>query len=150
MRYKKVRFHKASGPDSLFRRVHQKMDGHRRLTLPSRQLQKRWTERGIPVGELRVFHSDDWELMRADVRADRGKFVCSSWRRPAGREWLWIEIGMGDHLEKARFKQGLGAGADNIIVEGELYAFVEDVNQELVDAEPWADMAREMDWQEEE
>ncbi len=134
MDYKRARFHIASGPASLFERVDQKMSGHRLLQLPSRQMQKRWTERGIPVGELRGFHRDDWELMTADVRADRGKFVSSAWRRPHGREWLWIDIGMGDLIERARFKQGIGR-SDEMVCEGELYEYVSDVNEELVNAD---------------
>ena len=136
--YKRARFHAASGPESLFRRVHQKMDGHRSLSLPSRQLQKKWTERGIPVGELKSFQSDDWELMTAEVRADRGKFIASGWRRPCNGSWLWILIGMNDLIEHAAFKQGRGQ-SDDVVSEGELFEYVRDVNEELVESEPWLD-----------
>jgi len=114
------------------------MDGHRSLALPARPQQKKWTERGIPVGELRNFQSDDWELMIADVRVDRGKFVASTWRRPCNGSWLWITIGMNDVVEQAVFKQGVGR-ADDIVADGELFAFVSDVNEELTESESWLD-----------
>lgn len=141
MSYKKARFHVETGPESLFRRVHQKMDGYRVLPHASRPMEKRWAERGIPTGLLRGFDTADWELMSAEVRTDRGKFVASAWRRPANGSWLWVVIGMNDAIEKAMFKQGRGASSD-VVTEGDLYDFVDDVNTELTENESWRD-----DWQ---
>lgn len=101
-------------------------------------MQKRWTDRGIPVGLMRGFDTADWELMTADVRTDRGKFVSSSWRRPVDGSWLWIEIGINDAIEKAMFKHGRGKG-DDVVTDGELYEFVDEVNQQLTEEESWRD-----------
>lgn len=114
------------------------MDGYRVLPHPSKPMQKRWTERGIPVGLMRGFDTADWELMTADVRTDRGKFVSSAWRRPVDGSWLWIEIGMNDSIEKAMFKHGRGKG-DDVVTEGELYQFVDEVNDQLTEDESWRD-----------
>jgi len=107
----------------------------------SRPMEKRWIERGIPAGLLRGFDTADWELMIAEVRIDRGKFVSSTWRRPYNGSWLWMVIGMNDALEKAMFKQGRGLSAD-IVTDGDLYDFVDTVNTELTEDESWRD-----DWQ---
>lgn len=136
--YRKARFHIDSGPDTLFRRVHQKLDGHYLLPEPGHNMRKRMAERGVPLGVVRDFDSEHWELMTAEVRVDRGKFVATGWRIPCDGSWLWVVIGMNQRIEKAMFKQGRGK-SEHIVCDGELFEFVDEVNLELTEEESWRD-----------
>lgn len=54
---------------------------------------------GAPLEKLRDFDPAEWELITAEVRADKGTFVRTAWRREIdGRTW-WVVIGYRDTID---------------------------------------------------
>jgi hypothetical protein len=137
-RFPKARFHVATGPQSLFDRVRFKMRGRRTLRVHAPHLACRAAERDAPLVALAAFDSDEWELVRVEVREDTGRFVNSAWTREIdGRRW-WVVIGLEDTIETVidTDKRGLG---ESVVTGGELYERVERVNRGLM----LADAARQ-------
>jgi hypothetical protein len=135
-RYRRARFHIATGPASLFARVRFKLAGQRTLSFQGRHAAERLFERDAPYELLRNFDSDYWELITAEVRTDSGKFVRTGWRvRHAGRDW-WVVIGYDGVVQTVFASRSEKSGrGPTIVTDGALYAFVERVNRELMTLE---------------
>lgn len=129
-----VRFHVETGPASLFERVHQVFDGPRRLRLHAGHLADRAQRWSAPLAELELLDPQDWELVLVEVRADTGKFVNTTWRRPIkGRDW-WVVVGYRDTIRTVYpADPGKRARGRDIVTEGEMWQHVAAVNQHLVD-----------------
>ncbi|MFC7028535.1 hypothetical protein ACFQH8_16120 [Halomicroarcula sp. GCM10025710] len=66
-------------------------------------------------------------MKTAEVRTDKGLFVNAAWAcQVEGRDW-WVVIGYNDTAVTVieTDKEGLGP---NIVTEGELYDYVDEVN----------------------
>jgi hypothetical protein len=134
--YKRVRFHIEFGPTSLFERVKYKMRDVRKLYLNGTHFEERMTNRNIPenvVRKLEYFDINEWELVTASVRSDRGKFVDSTWEVCVDDLRYWVTIGMGNYVRTIVVKDS--SGVEKCVRGGDFYEFVERVNRELMDAE---------------
>ena len=130
-RFQKLRFHIDFGPKELFDRVSFKMSDVSCVKTTEHFL-KRASERNIPkeiLGDLEHFNTNDWKLKTAEVRADTGKFVNSTWEKECNSQKYWITIGFGNVLETIVIKHGDGKG--DIVTQGNLYDFVRDTNKRL-------------------
>lgn len=127
-------FHRDTGPATLFDRVLYKMAGRRKLKFFSAQLRRRLADEGAPTDELQQFDADGWELVAADVRADTGKFVKSTWVCSVDQERWVVVIGFKDTIERVTRLDGDGP-ASEAVTSGTLYRRVAQVNAELMDAE---------------
>ena len=134
--YKRVRFHIEFGPTSLFERVKYKMRDVRKLYLNGTHFEERMTNRNIPenvVRKLEHFDVNEWDLVTASVRSDRGKFVDSTWEVCVDDVRYWVTIGMGNYVRTIVIKDS--SGVEKCVRGGEFYKFVERVNRELMDVE---------------
>ena len=134
--YKRVRFHIEFGPTSLFERVKYKMRDVRKLYLNGTHFEDRMTNRNIPenvVRKLKHFDINEWDLVTASVRSDRGKFVDSTWEVCVDDLRYWVTIGMGNYVRTIVVKDS--SGVEKCVRGGDFYEFVERVNRELMDAE---------------
>ena len=134
--YKRVRFHIEFGPTSLFERVKYKMRDVRKLYLNGTHFEERMTNRNIPenvVRKLEHFDINEWDLVTASVRSDRGKFVDSTWEVCVDDLRYWVTIGMGNYVRTIVVKDF--SGVEKCVRGGDFYEFVERVNRELMDAE---------------
>lgn len=133
-RFEKARFHVDTGPTALFDRVRFKMAGRRSLRWHAAHLRERAAERCAPLEALTLFDAAQWELLTAEVRADTGKFVNSTWAVSAeGGRWL-VVIGFDDTVETVMCtdKRGLG---DGVVRSGPLFERVVQVNAALMASE---------------
>jgi hypothetical protein len=130
--FQTIRFHKATGPDSLFARVQQKMAEKTGLHFHGLHFRQRANERNIDKQLIKDFPSAAWEVMEAEVRTDSGKFVSSSWRKKVGNNFLWIVIGFGETIKTAFWSNGYKLGP-SVERESSFYFFVDEVNQALLD-----------------
>lgn len=133
-KFKKVRFHEEFGPPALFERVRYKMKDVTKLYLDGEHFQKRASERDIPASVLErllKFDINEWQLMTASVRHDRGKFVDSTWEIIIDGVRYWITIGLGQYIITIVLKDC--SGVENCVRGGDFYDFVEQVNRKLMD-----------------
>jgi len=133
-KFKKVRFHVEFGPDSLFERVRYKMKDVTKLYLDGEHFQKRASDRDIPdsvMQRLLDFDINEWQLVTASVRNDRGKFVDSTWELTVEGVRYWITIGLGQYIITIVTKEG--SGVEKCVRGGDYYDFVEQVNRKLMD-----------------
>jgi hypothetical protein len=135
-RFETARFHKETGPVSLFARVRHLMREPVALKAHGPHVTERLRQRNAPVHEVTHFDPVDWDLVSAEVRTDTGKWVASTWRvRADARDW-WVVVGLGGALvtvidvEPGRRRRG-----EAIVTEGPLYEFVDAVNAGLMRAE---------------
>lgn len=77
---------------------------------------------------------NEWSLVTAEVRNDKGKFVNSTWGKINESKKYWITIGFGDVIQTIVIKENKELGFE-FIKEGELYEFVSKVNQRLMSQE---------------
>jgi len=101
------------------------------LKLHAPHLKKRLFERGVSIEDINVLQQDEWELMTAEVRVDKGKFVNCAWRKPYRNAFLWVVVGFGETVETVILKNGDGLN-DQVVTSGELYDFVDEVNRNLM------------------
>ena len=133
-RFQVARFHKLTGPQSLFERVRFIMSKSNELKTHGIHFQERSLERNVPESDVRTFDAMKWELMDAEVRSDTGKFVSSTWRKRIDGHYLWVIIGLA-HTVKTVMWDKEALPSRSIVTEGPLYVFVEDVNSKLMEAE---------------
>lgn len=136
MKFEKSRFHVKFGPESLFRRVEFKMREVNELLIHGKHFIDRVKERNIPkemINSITCFDFNEWDLVVAEVRNDKGKFVNSTWEKIIDNERYWITIGFGNTIQTIVVKET--NGEDKCIRSGEIYKFVEEVNKELMDLE---------------
>jgi hypothetical protein len=111
------------------------MNCRKELKLNGDHLQDRAFERNAPLDELKNFDPKSWCLVIVEVRADTGKFVSTVWEvETQGSKW-WVVIGLHDTIKSVypvRGKTGLGS---DIVRSGQIFDFVRNVNQELMDSE---------------
>jgi hypothetical protein len=134
--YQTARFHKDFGPSSLFMRVNFKMKGTQKLYLDGKHFVQRKEERAIPddiLNALCDFDISSWELINAEVRIDRGKFVNSTWEKILNGRRYQVTIGMGNYV--TTIVDRTSSGVEKCFREGEFYDYVEQVNKELMEAE---------------
>ena len=132
--YKRIRFHVEFGPPSLFERVRFKMKDVTTLYIDGVHFQTRASERNIPddiMARLLQFDINEWRVVTASVREDRGKFVDSTWEIVIDGIRYWVTIGMGSFIKTIVIKET--SGMANCIRSGEYYDFVEEVNRKLMD-----------------
>jgi predicted phosphodiesterase len=133
------KFHVDYGPASLFERVRFKFGDVRSLKLHGSHYNQRVTDRNIPpelIAELVNFNPDRWELKQAEVRADNGKFILTTWERKFNGEIFWVVVGLGDVVVSVIRKQlTRNVGTTGIITSGSFYDFVSDVNMKLMEDE---------------
>ena len=133
-KFKRVRFHEEFGPASLFERVRYKMKDVTQLYLDGEHFQKRASERDIPdsvMVRLLNFDINEWKVVTASVRNDRGKFVDSTWEITVDGVRYWVTIGLGSFIITIVKKDC--SGVENCVRGGEFYNFVEQVNRQLMD-----------------
>lgn len=131
--YKRVRFHVEFGPPSLFERVRFKMKDVTTLYMDGVHFQTRASERNIPddiMARLLQFDINEWRVVTASVREDRGKFVDSTWEIVIDGVRYWVTIGMGTFIKTIVIKET--SGVESCIRGGEYYDFVEEVNRKLI------------------
>ena len=131
-----VRFHAEFGPPSLFERVRFKMKSVDKLIMDGSHFNARSSERNIPpeiIEKLQHFDIDDWTLVTAEVRQDRGKFYNFTWERICDGKRYWVTIGIGNFITNIVVKDS--SGVEKCVRDGEYYDFVEKVNRELMDSE---------------
>ena len=134
--YKRIRFHVEFGPPSLFERVRFKMKDVTTLYMDGVHFQTRASERNIPddiMARLLQFDINEWRVVTASVREDRGKFVDSTWEIVIDGVRYWVTIGMGTFITTIVIKET--SGVENCIRSGEYYDFVEQVNRKLMDGD---------------
>ena len=105
-----------------------------RLYLDGEHFQKRASERDIPecvMERLLNFDVNEWEVITASVRSDRGKFLDSTWELTVDGVRYWVTIGLGSFIVTIVKKNS--SGIENCVREGEFYNFVEQVNRQLMD-----------------
>lgn len=132
-KFKRVRFHEEFGPESLFERVRYKMKDVTQLYLDGEHFQRRTSERDIPdsvMERLLNFDINEWKVVTASVRNDRGKFVDSTWEITVDGVRYWITIGLGSFIITIVRKDC--SGVENCVRGGEFYNFVEQVNRQLM------------------
>ena len=131
-----VRFSVEFGPKSLFDRVEYKMKDIHTLHLSGPHYQQRLKERKIPeevINSIENFNVEQWRVVTAEVRADRGKFYNSTWEYVYNGKKYWITIGLGECVSTIVEKTSSGVG--KCVKNGEIYNFVEQVNRELMIAD---------------
>ena len=134
--YKRVRFHIEFGPASLFERVLFKMKDVHKLYLDGVHFKSRTAERKIPDSikqRLVQFNINEWKLVTASVRADKGKFVDSTWELILNDIRYWVTIGIGQYVRTIVIKDS--SGIENCVRFGEFYDFVDAVNCQLMNEE---------------
>ena len=133
-KYKRIRFNVEFGPASLFERVRFKMKNVEKLYMNGEHFQARVKDRNIPdavLNRLQHFDINQWSLMTASVRKDRGKFVDSTWEIVVDEVRYWVTIGLGNYITTVVVKET--SGVEKCVREGEFYDFVEQVNRKLMD-----------------
>ena len=144
-KFERARFHIDTGPASLFERVRFIMRGVHSVKVDGPHFTMRVKERRIPsevVEMVASFNASDWSVVSAEVRADKGKFVASSWGREYNGRYYVVIIGLGDLAETIYdtdlpCPKFLPGRLQNFLENHSLfYDFVEKVNRELMDAEP--------------
>ena len=131
-----ARFHKATGPKSLFDRVYSKMANIHHLDLHGEHYNKRAVERNIPkfvLEKINQFDASEWALIMCEVRADKGKFINSTWEIVYNGQSYWITIGFNNLVMTVIKKNS--SGKEEITTDGDLYEFVRRVNSELIASE---------------
>lgn len=131
-----VRFNAEFGPQSLFDRVKYKMQDVHELYMGGAHYNEQTSARDIPedvIAHIRDFKTEEWKLVTAEVRADRGKFYNSTWEYAYNNERYWMTIGIGNYVVTIVRKDS--SGVDKCIREGEFYDYVEKVNRKLMEAE---------------
>lgn len=93
----------------------------------------RYIERKIPsyiVEKIKKFNIEDWNLVTAEVRNDKGKFINSTWEIIIDNNKYWITIGFNNVVQTVVIKNS--KGTDKAIRSGEIYNLVDRVNKELM------------------
>lgn len=109
--YKRIRFHVEFGPPSLFERVRFKMKDVTTLYMDGVHFQTRASERNIPddiMARLLQFDINEWRVVTASVREDRGKFIDSTWEIVIDGVRYWVTIGMGTFIKTIVIKETSG------------------------------------------
>jgi hypothetical protein len=146
MPFTTARFHVATGPASLFRRVEhimKKKDVEMlRLTDHARsRLESKYAASPEILLSLQDWRgaSMSWTLVNATVRTDTGKFVSSAWRCEtvtrqggAGQVWL-VVVGLHEVIQTAFPIKARSDKRGKTIKSGKLYDMVQQVNQALMD-----------------
>lgn len=133
MQFERSRFHVKFGPEALFQRVEFKMREVNELLIHGSHFIERVKERSIPkeiINSIVCFDFNEWNLVVAEVRNDKGKFVNSTWEKVFHNKKYWITIGFGNTIETIVVKDS--SGEDKCIKSGEIYEFVEEVNKKLM------------------
>ncbi|MBU5317592.1 hypothetical protein KQI30_15175 [Clostridium bornimense] len=133
MKFSKSRFHIEYGPISLFERVSFIMKDVTELKMNSNHFKARLQERNINakvINELKQFNINEWKVVTAEVRNDKGKFINSTWEKVIDGVRYWVTIGFNDTIETIVIKNS--SGKDKCITSGELYDYVSKVNKELM------------------
>ena len=131
-----ARFSIEFGPASLFERVNYIMKDVHSIYIKGAHFQKRLAECHIPAEVIQAianFNVQDWKLITAEVRPDRGKFYNSTWEYTYDGKRYWFTIGLHNAAETIVVKNS--SGIAKCIRSGELYDFVDQVNKELMKAE---------------
>ncbi len=131
-----VRFHVDFGPNSLFERVRFKMKDIHTLHLNGEHFRERCQERHIPDAvreKVENFNINEWKLVTAEVRKDRGKFYNCTWEYQFEGVSYWLTIGLGE--VGVTIVRKSTRGMEKCVRSGELYDFVEEVNRKLMEAE---------------
>lgn len=129
-----VRFNVEFGPPSLFERVEYKMKDVHTLHMNGPHFNARLSDRNIPeeVKEHIInFNTDEWHLVTAEVRREKGKFYNSTWEYCCDGCAYWVTIGLGECVMTIVRKES--SGVEKCIRDGEYYDFVEEVNRKLMD-----------------
>jgi len=133
MKFQKTRFHIDFGPQSLFSRIRIKMADVTEVKTHGRHFAARCIERSIPnqvLEKIKNFSCKEWSLKTCEVRNDTGKFVNSTWELELNGEVFWLTIGFGNVAETIIRKDSSGTGG--VVVDGEIYDFVDSVNTDLM------------------
>jgi hypothetical protein len=143
-KFERARFHVKTGPASLFERVMFIMSRVQAVRIDGPHFLKRVRERNIPCNVIEMVASFDvtcWELISAEVRIDKGKFVASAWGREYNGRYYIVIIGLGNlaetiyDTELPSPKRYPGRLKNFIESPSEFYDFVANVNRELMNEE---------------
>lgn len=133
-RSKTSRFHKLTGPASLFERTEFIMGKKNGLNLQGSHFKQRCIERNVSDLDVGDFNTKVWELMTVDVNIKKGKFIASSWRKLIGEHYLWISIGTNQEIMTVVWDRCPHPSKD-IITQGPLFIFTDEVNIKLMQSE---------------
>ena len=137
--YKRIRFHVEFGPPSLFERVRFKIKDETTLYMDGVHFQTRASERNIPddiMARLFQFDINEWRVVTASVREDRGKFIDSTWEIVIDGVRYWVTIGMGTFIKTIVVKETSGV-EKNCIPSGEYCCLEFLVQNNLVYESDW-------------
>ena len=144
-RFERARFHIQTGPTSLFERVKVVMSDVSNVRVDGKHFQVRVRERKIPqvvVDKIASFDVNEWDLITAEVRVDKGKFVASSWGCQHNGCYYVVVIGLGNLAETiydvTDVNSKLLPKRLKYCIErhSEFYDFVEEVNRDLINDIP--------------
>ena len=131
-KFQTARFHKSTGPQSLFDRIFFKMSAVNHLDLHGKHYNRKLVERNVPaavLSKIENFSATEWELIMCEVLTDKGKFINSTWETVFNGRPYRITIGFNNLVMTVVAKNVAGNG--NVVTGGELYNFVDKVNSEL-------------------
>ena len=144
-RFERARFHIQTGPASLFERVKVIMSGVSDVRVDGKHFQARVKERKIPqkvIDKIISFNTNEWDLITAEVRVDKGKFVASSWGCQYNGRYYVVVIGLGNFAETIYEVMDVNSKLLPkrlkccIERRSEFYDFVEEVNRDLINDVP--------------
>lgn len=132
--FKDARFHVDYGPTALFERIRFKFQDARELQLHGSHFEMRAQDRAAPIKNFRHFNPKIWKLVMAEVRTDTGKFVNTTWEVEIAEQLWWVVIGFNDTIMTVIGvnKGRKGSSSPDIIRNGDLHRFVEDVYATLI------------------
>ena len=127
------RFHIDTGPASLFERVLFKFSNTESLLSQVQDYLNRGNAESVPqevFDTLVRFDHSKMNLIMAEVRNDKGKFVSSIWTVKINDGIYWVEIGYNNAINSI-IKPVYGKSS-GVIKYGNLYNFVSEVNEKLM------------------
>ena len=146
-KFRVCRFYVESGPPSLFARVKYIMDAKTNIKVDRPHFVCRVRERRIPAQVVRLvnnFEARRWEVISAEVRADTGKFISSTWGRIYAKRYYVVTIGIGDIAETIYEseppsiwspRRRMRAPVKGKNPARQIYDFVEKINRNLMESD---------------
>ncbi len=129
-----IRFSAEFGPKSLFDRIKYKMRDVHVLGINGEHFKERLKYRRIPqeiMDHIVSFDINEWRLVSAEVRKDKGKFYNSTWEYSYLGKRYWITVGLNNTV--MTIVEKTSSGLVNTLKEGELYDYVDMVNRQLME-----------------
>ena len=133
MKFEKSRFHRKYGPDSLFSRAQFLFSKVAELKTHGAHFNERLNTRPIPpaiIHKMKNFNRSEWNLVLVEVRNDTGKFISTTWEIEWDHTLYWVVVGYNNTVQTIIIKDT--NGMNDIVKNGDLYNYVDEVNRELM------------------